>query len=283
MKTANDCDAPMHLAWITDDSGQPRIRWPRIITFVLAVFVSSGVVQSLLTYLLQMPFRFADLLLMSLTMIVSLIIAVEMQRQRVLTGRWRFRLSLGTCLILMMVAAFYFLVLGNDFRANRLGLAANLVMKTKLEELMDGGNAYISTVEGTGVSCDITRVSFSNTELEKLIEISSRRSRNVSQISFLNLEKTSVTDAGVLKLDSCPHLQYLALPSIFLSDETIANIAKCKALAYLSLDEAKLTEKQLAALRISLPKLKLNGKPWKKWGKAAGSDSGFGIGKACFG
>ena len=89
----------------------------------------------------------------------------------------------------------------------------------------------------------------------------------MSQISFLNLEKTSVTDAGVLKLDSCPHLQFLALPSIFLSDETIANIAKCTALAYLWLDEAKLTEKQLAALRTSLPKLKLNGKPWKERGK----------------
>ena len=47
----------------------------------------------------------------------------------------------------------------------------------------------------------------------------------------------------------------------------LANIAKCKALAYLWLDEAKLTEKQLAALRTSLPKLKLNGKPWKERGK----------------
>ena len=166
MKTANDCDAPMHLTWITDDGGQPRIRWPRIITFVLAVVGSSGVVQLLLNYLLQMPFRFAEFFLMPLAMITYLILAVEMQRQRVLTGHWRFRLSLGTCLILMMVAAFYFLALGNDFRANRLGLEANLVMKTKLEELMDGGNAYISTVEGTGVSCDITRVSFSNTELD---------------------------------------------------------------------------------------------------------------------
>ena len=263
MNTLSDPEAPMHLTWVADDGGQPRIRWARIVALVLAVFGFYMAVSLLLSFSLGMQFRFAVAFLMTLGVLSGLVVAVELQRQRVLTGRWSFRLSISALLILTTLAALFFLVIGNDLNAMRLGHEANRVTKAELEELMDGGDAYISSPDGTGVTCSITRASFSDAELVALIQISARRSQGVSQIAYLNLEKTSVTDVGVRRLDSCPHLYLLALPRMALSDEAISNIAKCKELTHLLMAESNLTAKQFTALRNSLPKLKLIG-TWKE-------------------
>jgi hypothetical protein len=190
-------------------------------------------------------------------------VAVELQRQRVITKEWRFRLGVNSFLILMSIAACFFAIIGNEIRATNSGHAANLLLKTRLEKIIDGGNAYISTVEGTGVSCDVARSSFSDHDLEELILLASDRTPGTSQITLLNIEKTSVTGAGLRVVQLCPHLTHLHLPAFPLSDESITSIVSCRKLHYLTLDESKLTPKQMDLLRKSLPKLILNGKRWK--------------------
>ncbi len=264
MNNNDQSDSPSNQKWVIDQGGEPIVRWSRVAAFVGIVVGSNALAMLLLSLVIGIPFKLSLVFITSCGAIVVLTIAVELQRQRVLTGRWRSRLSIRTGLILMIEAACFFAVVGNEIRANQQGHAANLALKTKLEELIDGGNAYISAVEGTGVSCDITRASFDDDDLRKLIQLASERSPGISQVSFLNLERTSVTDAGLQSVHLGPHLTHLFLPSIKLSNEAIANLGACRKLKYLSLDESKLTTEQVMNLRRSLPELILNGKRWKE-------------------
>ena len=264
MNNNDQSDSPSNQKWVIDQGGEPIVRWSRVAAFVGIVVGSNALAMLLLSMVIGIAFKLSLVFIGSSGAIVVLTIAVELQRQRVLTGRWRFRLSIRTGLILMIEAACFFAIVGNEIRVNQQGHAANLVLKTKLEELIEGGNAYISAVEGTGVSCDITRASFDDDDLRKLIQLASERTPGISQVSFLNLEKTSVTDAGLQSVHLGPHLTHLFLPSIKLSNESIDSLVACRKLKYLSLDESKLTTEQVMNLRRSLPKLILNGKRWKE-------------------
>lgn len=263
MSKNSNCDPPTHLTWVINQGGKPCVRWGRVTAFVGTVLSVNALAMLLFSLVLGVRFHLPLLFLMSCGAVVFLTLAVELQRQRVLTGEWRFRLSISTGLILMILAACFFAVLGDEIRVNQRGHAANLILKTKLEELIDGGMAYISAADGTGVSCDVSRASFSDDDLRELIQLASERTPGISQISFLNIEKTSVTDTGLQAVRLCPHLTHLFLPAFPLRNETIASIVACPKLKYLSLDERKLTSEQMAVLRKALPKLILNGKRWK--------------------
>ncbi len=258
----NKCDAPTGLKWVIDQGGMPWVRWGRVAAYIGIVVGANAMAMFMLSLIIGVRFKLPLLFVLSCGPMVYMTLAVELQRQRVLTGERRLRLSISTGLILMIIAACFFAVIGNEIRANQLGHTANLALKTKLEELIDGGNAYISTMEGTGVSCYVSRTSFSDAELQQLIQLASERTPGISQITLLNLEKTNVTDAGLQQVHLCPHLTCLFLPSLRPSNESIKSLATCSKLKYLTLDESKLTSDQLAALRKSLPKLMLNGKQW---------------------
>ena len=264
MNNNDKCNTPSNLKWVFDQDGEPIVRWSRVAAFVGIVVGSNALAMLLLSLVIGIPFKLSLVFVMSCGAIVVLTIAVELQRQQVLTGRWRYRLSISTGLILMIEAACFFAVVGNEIRANQQGHAANQVLKTKLEELINGGNAYISAVDGTGVSCDVARASFDDDDLRKLVQLASERTPGISQVSFLNLEKTSVTDAGVQVVHLCPHLTHLFLPAVQLSNESIACLVACQKLKYLSLDESKLTSEQVTELKRNLPNLILNGKRWRE-------------------
>ena len=264
MNENKECDTPTHLIWVNNVDGQPKVRWGRIVGFVGLVFVANALVHLAMSFIVGLPFRWPLLFLVSSGAIFWLVLAVELQRQRILMGQWRLRLGIGTGLILMALAASFFAVIGNEIRKNQRGHAANLTMKAKLEKLIDGGNAYISTPDGTGVSCDISRSSFSDDDLQQLIQLASERTPGVSQITLLNLENTSVSEAGIQAVRLCPHLTHLFLPRYSLSDETIAAIATCRKLSFMTLDESKITEEQMAKLGKSLPNLRVNGKRWSE-------------------
>ncbi len=255
-------ETPTQLTWVINQGGKPCVRWGRVAGYIGMVVGVNALAMLLISWFIGTRFNWPLVFAISCGAIASFTVVLELQRQRVLTGEWRFRLSIISCLILMLIAACFFAIIGNIIRANQLGHAANLTLKTKLEELIDGGNAYISTIEGTGVSCDVSRTSFSDNDLHRLIQLASERTPGISQIMLLNLEKTSVTDAGLQAVQLCPHLTHLFLPAFQLSNESIASLVSCRNLKYLSLDESKLTSEQVAELSKTLPKLILNGKRW---------------------
>jgi Leucine-rich repeat (LRR) protein len=251
------------LLWVVNKDGKPYVRWGRLCICIGAVVGLHAFAMLMVSLLFGVQFKLSLVFLVSCGTFAYGTIAVELQRQRVIAKELRFRLGIKCYLILMVIAACFFAIIGNEIRATNLGHAANLVLKTRLEEVIDEGNAYISTVEGTGVSCHVSRTSFSDDDLKQLALLASARTPGTSQITLLNIEKTSVTDAGLRVVRLCPHLTHLNLPALPLSDESIASIGSCRKLQYLTLDESKLTSKQMVLLRSSLPKLILNGKPWK--------------------
>ena len=257
--------ADTQLLWVAIEDGKPRVRWARVFIGIGAYVGFQAFVMLMISLLFGVSFKLPLVFLVSCGVFAYITIAVELQRQRVITKEWRFRLGIKSFLILMIIAACFFAIIGNEIRATNFGHAANLVLRKRLEDVIDGGNAYISTVEGTGVSCDVSRTSFSDHDLEQLVLLASDRTPGTSQITLLNIEKTSVTDSGLRVVRFCPHLTHLSLPAISLSDETIAGIVKCRKLQYLTLDESKLTLTQLDFLKKSQPRLILNGKRWKYW------------------
>ena len=185
MNNNDKCDTPSNQTLVIDQGGEPIVRWRRVAAFVGIVVGSNALAMLLLSLVIGIPFKLSLVFVVSCGAIVFLTIAVELQRQRVLSGEWRYRLSISTGLILMIEAACFFAVVGNEIRANQQGHAANLVLKAKLEQLIDGGNAYINAIEGTGVSCDVTRASFDDEDLQKLIQLASERTPGISQVPLL--------------------------------------------------------------------------------------------------
>ena len=259
-------ESPTQLTWVIDQGGKPYVRWGRVAGFIGGLIGVATLTMISISWLFGTRSELSSVFVVASGAIAYLTIVLALQRQRVLAGEWRFRLSIGSFLILMLIAACFFAIIGNAIRSNHSGYTANLALKSKLEELIDGGRFYIGSVEGTGLSCDLSRTGVSDDDLQKLIQLSSERTPGTSQIVLLNLAKTNVTDAGLRAIKRCPNLTHLFLPAFQLSNESVTSLVAFPKLTYVSLDESKLTSEQLSELRKALPKLRLNGKTWKDRG-----------------
>lgn len=248
------------------NSGQPQVRWGRVVLFVLAFLGMQIVSMGVVSWYAEVPLRPAIVVLMVCGVLAYLVVVIEQQRQKILSGRWRFRLSLQVCLLLMLIACVFFGTLGNLLRTTQRDHAENLRLKTALEQSLGGVKAYIGTAAGGRITCQATRADFNDDDLAQLVELSSQRGRGRCELSGLFLEPTSITDAGVQQLAICQELRILALPAIPLSDASLAAIAKCTKLEHLLLNEKPLAPDQLAMLRKALPNTRLNGKTWEERG-----------------
>ena len=260
---ALNSDESQNLAWVRNDDGQPRLRWRRVAAFVLAMIVFNVLAMVLTAWYTGMPTRPWAIVVPCSGIVAYLVIAVELQRQRVLLGRWRFRLSLSTCLLLMLIAGIFFGSVGNEIRENQRGEAANRQLRSELEEVIRVGMVSIGCLDGREISCQITRADFSDSDLSRVIELASLRGGGRCEIVFLNLEGTSVTEVGLIQVSACRRMKLLALPSLRLTNEAISALAKCDSLQFLSLDERKSTPEQFAQLRQALPNVKVNGYAWR--------------------
>ena len=103
-----------------------------------------------------------------------IVVIVDLQRQRLLHGNWRFRFSLQTIFLLTASASAFFALLTHAVRENQRLFAENQTIKEQLESLMQGGTAWIGTPGGSGITCQMTRPSFSDDDLASLIGLASR-------------------------------------------------------------------------------------------------------------
>jgi len=78
------------------------------------------------------------------------------------------------------------------------------------------------------------------------------------------LGKTSITAVGVRRLADCKKLILLEIPSMTLDEAALDAIAGCTRLQFLLLDENRLADSQLVRLQQALPRVRLNGKTWKR-------------------
>jgi len=193
-----------------------------------------------------------------------LLLAVELQRQRVLSGQWRFRFGLRALFLVTATAAVFFALVASAFRQNQQALAENQTVKDELETVLRGGTVTISMPGGRGITCQVTRPTFSDEDLARIIDLASYGGTRACELTTLFLAGTGVTDAGVRRLAACEKLVFVDLPPLKLSDEAVDALSKCRRLEFLLIDERGLSAGQVARLRESLPRLRLNGRTWSQ-------------------
>jgi hypothetical protein len=252
------------LTWVRDLDGRPRVRWGRVLAFIAGVAAIDSLATLVVARLTDMPFNGAAVLAPLCGAAAFLVLAVELQRQRVRYGQWRFRFGMSALLLLTAVAALFFAVATGSLRESRRLLAENGILKDELEAVMEGGTASISMPGGRGITCQVTRPGFSDADLARIIDLASRGGTRPCELSTLFLGKTSITDAGVCQLAVCEKLVLVELPPLNLSDEAIDVLSQCRRLEFLLIDERRLRAAQIDRLRGFLPRLRLNGRTWKE-------------------
>jgi len=247
---------------VCDVDGRLRVRWGRVAAFMAAVFAINLLGAAAVNQFTEMPINAFGLFAPFCGVAAFLVLAVELERQRLRSGQWRFRFSLGAILWWTAIASAFFALAMSGFRENQRGFAVNQQLRTELEAVVNGGTITISMPCGRNITCEVTRASFSDDDLARIIDLASQGGTRPCELSFLFLARTSITDAGVCRLAACEKLVFVELPVIDLSDEALESLGKCRRLEVLVLDERRLSGEQLARLRTALPRVKLNGKTW---------------------
>ncbi|HQU41681.1 MAG TPA: hypothetical protein PK867_02670 [Pirellulales bacterium] len=227
-----------------------------------AVFAINLLGAAAVSQFAEMPINVFGLFAPLCGVAAFLVLAVELERQRIRSGEWRFRFSLGAILWWTAIASAFFALAMSGFRENQRGFAVNQQLRTELEAVVNGGTITISMPWGRNITCEVTRASFSDDDLARIVELASQGGTRPCELSFLFLARTSITDAGVRRLAACEKLVFVELPSMKLSDEAIGSQAKCRRLEFLFLDERRLSAEQFNRLRTALPDVRLNGKTW---------------------
>jgi hypothetical protein len=249
------------LTWVREVAGQPRVRWRRIAAFMASFAAINFLGTAIVSQFSEMPLNPAIVLAPLCMVAAYLVLAIELQRQRLTCGNWRFRFSLRTILVLTAIAAIFFAIVANAERENQRLFAVNQTLKIELEAVMRGGTAWIGMPGGRQITCEVTRSSFCDDDLAKIVELASDGGNRACELSTLFLGGTGISGAGVCKLATCKKLSFVDLPPMNLSDEAIDALAKCPRLEFLVIDERRLSSEQLDRLRRSLPNVRLNGTP----------------------
>ena len=79
---------------------------------------------------------------------------------------------------------------------------------------MRGGTAWMGTPGGSGITCQMTRRSFSDDDLASLIGLASRGGEGRCELSTLFLEARALRSSGVCQLGTCEKLVHLELPPL---------------------------------------------------------------------
>jgi hypothetical protein len=211
--------------------------------------------------LTDMPMNVAATLVSLCGAATFLVLAVELQRQRIRSGQWRFRFGLGALLLAMAIAAVFFAVMASACRQNQQSFAESQTLKSELEAVLRGGTVSIS-MPGRGITCQVTRPTFSDDDLARVIDLASAGGTRTCELTMLFLAGTGVTNAGLCRLAACEKLTLVEPPPLNLSDEAVDALSKCGRLEFLPIDESRLSAAQIARLRESLPRLRLNGRTW---------------------
>ena len=101
--------------------GKAAVRWSRIFFFVVILTLGSGVALRGISYFFDVESQWKMVLPQIAAAMIYLVIAVEMQKQRIAVGRWSWRFSLAGMLWITL------------FVAVLLALAINIAQSTQRE------------------------------------------------------------------------------------------------------------------------------------------------------
>jgi hypothetical protein len=245
--------------WRLDEDGTLKLRWGVVMLLSAGVLLGNALGQFVLYVALQVPFRFGIVSAMTSVQLGLFAIAIELQRQKLLVGKYVFRFNLTTLFLLTLFASLFVGAVVAEQRHSQRGIERNKEVTAQLEQLIGAGNISIGALNGKRISCLVTNPAFSDAELELLISATKFDQFGISEITMLQLENTSITEVGIRKLVDCKKLEFLALPQVKLSDSAIEAIALCQNLEYISIGQRSLTQEQANHLYEKLPYVKING------------------------
>lgn len=260
--TAEARDEMPPLIWVRYESGRVRVRYGRVITFLITIVCAEFVGGAITRHFAEVPIDTTFMLATMCVVAAYLVVVIELQRRRLQYGSWKLHLSLRTLLLLTALAAAFFAVVSRATRENQRLMAVNVELQKQLEAVLQGGTVAIGMPGGARITCQATRASFSDDDLAKVIALASEGGTRPCELSMLFLSGTSVTNAGVRQLAACDKLVLIDLPPLNLDTAALDALVKCRRLEFIIIDERRLTREQGSRLREALPKVRLNGRTW---------------------
>ena len=244
--------------FVEDRDGKPYIRWARVALFLGFLIGGSIAGAWIVSWLFRGPIPTFAIIMQSSVMVIYLIAQIELERQRVLTGKWTWRFSLAGILSMMFFVAIFFGVVGNELRKTQREFAEGKKVIASLQEVIGKGNAYAQSRNGR-FTVQVARPDFNDDDLREVIRLTTQENGGSQELAVAMLIGTSVTEQGLRELRRCPKLSMMTISTGPLSDETIAALNECPELENIILVESNFTAEELAHLRSSLKRAKVNG------------------------
>lgn len=263
--------------------GKPRIRWVFIVPTLLIVGAQITTTALFGPLWSEPPGRRIPFLQLffayELIAIAGFaIVYVELQRQRILSGKSKWQIGLGATMWLTALAAVLFALLGHEyreyhrdqeqFRANQKKIAAMIEIITG-----DSSGAAMTVIDtslnASQLACYVQRATFGNDDLAKLIDVACEEGRIACPIKSLWLSMSNVDEAALreslARVPELTDLAYFRYPIVEgrVEDATVDAIIKhCPNLQNLSWNFQEFTPEQIARLRAQFPEINVNGKSW---------------------
>jgi hypothetical protein len=272
-------------SWVENVNGKPRVRW-LLIAPILAIVGVQILAPVFFTSPLQMPsgrrvpflglfFAYEMILIAGIA-----IVYVELQRQKIFSGKSKWQIGLGATMLLTVLAAILFSLLGYEYREYRRDqdkFLTNQKKITAMVSIITGGNSTATltvmdlALDGSRLACYVQRATFDNNDLSRLIDVACDHGTTSCPIESLWLS-LSVVDEKALResLPRMPRLEELAyfrypIEENSVDDATVdAIILHCPKLRNLSWNMQTFTPEQRDRLRTHFPELKVNGKVWEQ-------------------
>lgn len=272
--------------WVENVDGKPRIRWGLIASVLMIVAAQISVTgifgptwhppAGRRVPFLQLFFAYELIAIAGIA-----IVYVELQRQRILSGKSKWQIGLGATMWLTALAAVLFALLGHEyreyhhdqeqFRANQKKIAAMIEIITG-----DSSGAAMTVIDtslnASQLACYVQRATFGNDDLAKLIDVASEEGRIACPIKSLWLSMSNVDEAALreslAKVPALTDLAYFRYPIVEgrVEDATVDAIIKhCPNLQNLSWNLQEFTPEQIARLRSQFPEINVNGKSWTRF------------------
>ena len=239
--------------------GKTAVRWSRVILFVGTLTLGSGLGLLGISYIFDVESQWKMVLPQIAAAMICLVIAVEMQKQRIVVGRWSWRFSLAGMFWITLFVAVLLAVTLNIAQSTQREFAFGKKVVESIQAITQSGNTYSQSRGGRFVVV-VTRTDFNDDDLAEVIRTATSEGSSTCQIISLVVWGTAVTEQGLAQLESCPKLEVLSTSAGPFSESTRLKLAGLRRLKDITLDESKFTRDELSQLRSSIPHARINGR-----------------------
>ncbi len=239
--------------------GKAAVRWSRIVLFVGILTLGSGVALLGISYIFDVESQWKMVLPQIAAAMICLVIAVEIQKQRIAVGRWSWRFSLAGMLWITLFVAVLLALVINIAQSTQREFAFGKKVVDSIKAITLSGDTYSQTRGGRFVVV-VTRTDFNDEDLAEVIRAATPEGNSPCQIISMVIWGTAVTEQGLAQLESCPKLEVLSTSAGPFSEFTRLRLAGLRRLKDITLDETKFTVDDLKQLKSSIPHARINGR-----------------------